>query len=191
MKGRESGMPDADYWNTFFNAAEILKHLQVVPRGTESVVEFGSGYGTFTLPLARMTRGNVIALDIEPDLVASLRNVALDTGLANLEVVVRDFVGDGTGLLNASIDHAMLFNILHIEDPVALLREAHRVLKQGGTASVIHWRRDIPTPRGPSMDIRPSPDQCLAWALSAGFSSGEIRDISAAAPWHYGLVLHK
>lgn len=190
MKGRESGMPDADYWNSFFDAPEILKRLQVAPRGVESVVEFGSGYGTFTLPLARMTRGRIVALDIEPELVRSLTHTARTEGMRNIEVIERDFVGQGTGLADNSVDHALLFNILHIEDPVGLLREARRVLKPGGTAAVIHWRRDIATPRGPSMDIRPSPEQCADWGRDGGFSQAEFVALGDAAPWHFGLVMH-
>ncbi|MFP5383589.1 MAG: class I SAM-dependent methyltransferase [Gammaproteobacteria bacterium] len=189
MKGRESGMPDADYWNTFFDAPGILKRLRVAPGGDESVVEFGGGYGTFTLPLARMTTGKIVALDIEPELVTSLGHTARAAGLGNVDVIERDFVSHGTGLADSSVDRALLFNILHIEDPVGLLREAHRVLKPGGTAAVIHWRRDIDTPRGPSMDIRPSPEQCADWARQAGFWYSSVIDLGNAARWHFGLIL--
>ena len=34
------------------------------------VVEFGCGYGTFTIPTAQLTTGRVIALDIELEMVA-------------------------------------------------------------------------------------------------------------------------
>lgn len=189
MKGRESGMPAADYWESFFDADSVVRLLDCAPNGTETVVEFGSGYGTFTLPVARRTRGLVHALDIEPPLIDVLRHASARQRLSNIVPVERDFVRDGTGLPDASVDHAMLFNILHIEDPVTLLREARRVLRPGGTASVIHWIHDPATPRGPSLDIRPRPEQCLAWAITAGFSGGELRDISCAAPFHYGLLL--
>lgn len=182
-------MPAADYWETFFDADAVVQLLDCAPCGTETVVEFGSGYGTFTLPTARRTQGLVHALDIEPSLIDTLRRISAQQQLSNVVAVERNFVSDGTGLADASVDHAMLFNILHIEDPVALLREAHRVLKPGGTASVIHWIHDPATPRGPSMAIRPRPEQCLAWAADAGFPRGELRDISSAARYHYGVVL--
>lgn len=81
---------------------------------------------------------------------------------------MRDFAADGTDLPDGAAVHAMLFNLLHIENPVGLLREALRVLGPGGSASVIHWRSDIETPRGPSPAIRPSPERCARWAEEAG-----------------------
>jgi hypothetical protein len=51
---------------------------------------------------------------------------------------------------------------------MSLLREAHRVLHVGGIAGVIHWRRDIETPPGPSLEIRPRPAQCRAWPYRYG-----------------------
>jgi len=52
------------------------------------------------------------------------------------------------------------FNILHVEDPVELLREAFRVLSPEGKLGIIHWKTDPATPRGPSMAIRPQASQC-------------------------------
>lgn len=46
-----------------------------------------------------------------------------------MSVTVRDFVKEGTGLLDDSIEASLLFNILHYEEPVALMKEAFRVLK--------------------------------------------------------------
>lgn len=56
MKGRESGMPDESYWETFFNPACILDRLGC-PGLCGEVVEFGCGYGTFTIPAVRAMRG--------------------------------------------------------------------------------------------------------------------------------------
>ncbi len=189
MKGRESGMPDESYWETFFNPACILDRLGCSgPCG--DVVEFGCGYGTFTLPAARAVEGRVYALDIEPDVLSELTRKADAEGLSNVTTEVRDFVAEGCGLPGGRAGYAMLFNILHVEDPVGLLREARRVLAPGGLAGVIHWRTDTPTPRGPSMPIRPTAEQCRSWGEKAGLEF--VRDESlCCCSWHWGMVMRR
>lgn len=76
MKGRESGMPEERYWNSFFDADCVVRKLFGEKGCQGDVVEFGCGYGTFTFPAARHSMGNVFALDIEPDLIEILRQKA-------------------------------------------------------------------------------------------------------------------
>lgn len=191
MKGRESGMPDEAYWRTFFDAACVIRRLFGEAHLQGNVVEFGSGYGTFTLPAAQYTAGAICALDIEPDLIDGLRQKAAAQGIINLQAKVRDFVSDGTGLAAGTQAHVMIYNLLHIEQPVALLQEAHRVLASGGKVSVIHWRSDIPTPRGPSLTIRPTPEQCKAWLGEAGFHTIQDVGIDDCCPYHFGIVAQR
>ena len=154
------------------------------------MVEFGCGYGTFTIPAAQLITGRVFALDIEPDMVAEAMRKAGEAGLPNVVAEVRDIVGAGTGRPDESVGYAMLFNILHIEDPVRLLREARRVLVPGGAVGIIHWRTDLPTPRGPSLDIRPKPEVCRAWGETAGLEFVRYESLCCCS-WHWGLVMRK
>ena len=188
MKGRESGMPDEAYWDSFFDAENALALLSSARDIPGDVVEFGCGYGTFTLPVAQHTSGIVTALDIDPEMVERVRRKAETAGLANIRAELRDFVSHGTGVSDDSQAHAMVFNLLHLEQPVALLREAYRTLQDGGVLSVIHWRSDIPTPRGPSMAIRPTPEQCRAWMAEAGFRDIEPVDLQSCCSFHFGLL---
>jgi len=188
MKGRESGMPDEAYWATFFDVESALDRLLPGDGRSGNLIEFGCGYGTFTLPAARRIAGVVTALDIEPEMVAFVRQKAEAERIEKIRPAVRDFVADGTGLEDRSQQHAMIFNLLHLENPAALLREAKRVLGAGGTLSVMHWRSDIPTPRGPSLEIRPSPEQCRAWMAEAGFQSVATVDLASCCPYHFGLL---
>jgi SAM-dependent methyltransferase len=154
------------------------------------VVEFGCGYGTFTLPAAQQVSGRVFAMDIEPDMVAATIQKATDLGLTNVTAEVRDFVADGSGLPDGRAGYAMLFNILHIENPLGLLREAYRSLGPGGRLGIIHWRTDVPTPRGPSPAIRPSAEQCRGWAEAAGFEFVRAEELCCCS-WHWGLVMQR
>jgi SAM-dependent methyltransferase len=84
----------------------------------------------------------------------------------------------------------MLFNILHIEEPVKLLAEAYRVLTPGGRAAIIHWKHDPQTPRGPSLAIRPKPEQCLEWAEQVGFHFVRNEELCCCS-WHWGMVVER
>jgi ubiquinone/menaquinone biosynthesis C-methylase UbiE len=187
MKGRESGMPAKEVWEGFFSPAEVLGVMQLDSRVAD-VVEFGCGYGTFTLPAAKIVRGVIHAIDIDPAMVALTRSEAEQHGLSNIRTVLRDFMAEGTGLGDASVDYAMLFNILHIEQPDRILQEAWRVLRDNGKLGIIHWNYDSSTPRGPSLTIRPKPEQCIAWASAAGFTQARIYDLK---PYHYGIIMEK
>lgn len=191
MKGRESGMPAENYWDTFYDADCIVVKLECAKRGDETIAEFGSGYGTFTLPVAKRTNGTVYAFDIELDLIESLKTKSRTLALSNVRPELRDFVAEGTGLASGSVDHVMVYNLLHIEEPVKILREALRILKPGGLVSIIHWKYDPATPRGPSMNIRPKPEQCRAWAEAAGFVFIRDQDLSECCNYHYGMLLSR
>ena len=191
MRARESGMPDEAAWMSFFNAEAAIDALIGADGVAGDLVEFGCGYGTFSVPSAVRTRGVVTALDIDPPMVARLRQQLADHALSNVHAEVRDFVAHGTGLADGSQAHAMIFNLLHLDSPIALLREAHRVLGDGGRLSVIHWRSDISTPRGPSLAIRPTPEQCREWMAEAGFQSIEFVDLKRCCPFHFGLVARR
>ena len=187
MRGRQSGMPDEDYWNTFFNVELALDELIGKAPILGDLVEFGSGYGTFTFAAAKRIGGIVTALDIDADLVEFTKSKYLQLDIKNISVELRDFTFVGTGLPDSSQSHAMIYNLLHLEDPVSLLKEAFRVLQPGGILSVMHWRSDIDTPRGPSLNIRPKPEQCTRWLEEAGFNDPRPIDITASCPYHFGL----
>lgn len=189
MKGRESGMPQEEAWDQFFDASSLVGRL-LLPAGRSpgNVAEFGCGYGTFTIPAAMIATGVVTALDIDPDMVACVQQKAIRLRLNNIQATLRDFIALGSGLADGSQSHAMIYNLLHLENPVGLLQEAVRTLEAGGGISVIHWRSDIPTPRGPSLAIRPTLEQCSAWLTQAGFHNVHPVGLQDICPYHFGLT---
>ena len=188
-KVRDSGIPPQALWESFFEPAAILEALGA-QRIDGDAVEFGSGYGTFTIPAAQRATGTVYALELDPAMAAATRAGARAAGLANVEVLERDFVSHGSGRPPASVDYVMLFNILHFEDPVVLLSEAHRIVTDGGRVGVIHWRRDPATPRGPALATRPTPEDCARWAQQVGLRAMPPVALPGT-PWHWGLTLQR
>lgn len=185
MKVRESNMPCQDQWESYFDPPKIMARLGLM-ESAHNLVEFGSGYGTFTIASAALVTGTVFAFDIEPGMLKAAAIRTKNLGLTNIKYVERDVIADGTGLADGSADYAMAFNILHTENPVELLREARRNVKPSGKVGVIHWNYDPKTPRGPPMEIRPRPEDFLQWARAAGLECGPKIDLP---PYHYGFVM--
>lgn len=187
MKVRDSGMPERDFWETLFDVPAILNRLGIDQR-VESVVEVGCGYGTFTAPVAQRISGLLHAFDIEPAMIAVTNARVHHSGLANVRVSLRDVIANGFGLPPGNIDAVLLFNILHAENPTALLRASAELLSPNGRVLVIHWRSDIPTPRGPDLSIRPRAEQILHWANETGLLNTQTAPV-LLPPWHFGLAL--
>jgi SAM-dependent methyltransferase len=178
MKVRDSGMPDEAYWETLFDVPLILSRLNIVR--FHDVAEFGCGYGTFTVPIARAISGAVYTFDVEPEMLTRTAERA-----AGLRIVceLRDVMDAGFGV---QADAVLLFNVLHCDRPLAILSHARNALRPGGEVLVIHWLYGE-TPRGPSFDIRPRPEQIVEWGQAAGLQLvGGVIDLP---PWHYGLRL--
>ena len=188
MKARESGMPDEKIWEQFFDIEKILSELEVDNK-IEKLVELGFGYGTFTIPVSKRIKGNVYAYDIEDDLTKELESKLEKNNIHNVILFSKDFITEGIGLQNEEADYVMLFNILHAEESEDILKEAFRILKRTGKVGIIHWNYDPGTPRGPSMSIRPKPDDLKSMLIKSGFSI--IKYNINLPPYHYGILAQK
>jgi SAM-dependent methyltransferase len=189
MKLRESGMPGEAWWESLFDVPQILDRLGIHPQIGDAV-ELGCGYGTFTVPVARRIRGRLFAFDVEADMVARTQQRAREAGLRNILCQQRDVAERGYGVPLQSMDGCLLFNVLHGEDPIKLLGQAAALVRPGGWIWAIHWRYDPATPRGPSMDIRPRPDQIADWAGATGLLE-RVGDLLDLPPWNYGWRLQR
>jgi len=184
MKVRESEMPELAQWESYFDPPLVIEKLGLGHQ-TGDIVEFGCGYGTFTIPLAAVTNGTVHAIDVDQAMLDTTARRAAQLGLGNIVFVETDFMRDGCGLADGAAVAVVLFNILHAENPVALLGEARRAVAPGGRIAAIHWNYDPETPRGPPMSIRPLPEDYPRWAEAAGLECGPLIDLP---PHHYGYV---
>ncbi|MDY9927890.1 class I SAM-dependent methyltransferase [Methanosarcina sp.] len=187
MKIRESGMPPESLWEDFFEPEKILE-IMGFDNNIVNAVDFGCGYGTFTIPASKMIKGEIYAIDIEKEMVKRITERASNENLKNIKAVLCDFIHKGSGLKDQSMDYVILFNILHAEEPEELLKEVCRILAPEGKLGIMHWNYDPETPRGPPMAIRPEPEQCIKWATDLGFKLENRHDLK---PYHYGLVFSK
>ena len=121
-------MPDEGTWGAFYDPAFVLTSLQLTAH-CRDVMEFGCGYGTFTIPAAHIVTGMVYALDIDPEMTTRTAEQAKQHGLLNVEAIRCDFLTDDLPLTELA-DYVMLFNILHAEHPELLLRRAESTLRR-------------------------------------------------------------
>lgn len=188
MKVFDSGMPDEAYWNSLFNIPLIVSwlHLKDV---SYPIVEIGCGYGTFTIPIAKEASGEVHAFDIEPLMIGTAQRNARWEEIRNVRFSLRNVIDQGTGLEPDSVGMVLLFNILHFDARRVMLEEACRILKPGGVISIIHWRKDIETPRGPSIESRPDVQMILDSISGLDlYFTGNRRILE---PYHWGMQLLK
>lgn len=181
-------MPAEDIWSDFFNVDLILTELQI-SSNIRDLVEIGCGYGTFTIPSARIIKGIVYSFDIELEMLETVKQKIANEDVHNVNLEQRDILTQKTGLADNSIDYIMLFNILHNDSPNDFLSEAFRILKPNGKVGILHWRSDILTPRGPDLSIRPKPDQILKWIDKSKFKI--YKEPIVIEPFHFGLVISK
>ena len=188
MKIPDSGMPDESYWNSLFDIPRIVTWLDLATVRSP-IVEIGCGYGTFTIPVARATGVACHAFDIDPSMIEWANRNAQSAGIHTVLFYQRDVLEKGTGLDSDVAGMVLLFNILHFKERRTLLAESYRILGPNGRVAIIHWRKDIETPRGPARETRPDSHSILEAADGLDFCfEGDARILE---PYHWGIQLRK
>lgn len=128
----------------FENPARLFGNL--VGEGM-TVLEPGCGMGYFTLPLARMVgpTGRVVAVDIQPRMLAALGKRASKAGLAD-RIQMRLAGGDRLeiGDLRGRVDLALAIHMVHeVHDCSGFLTEIRLALKEGGRLLIVEPRGHV------------------------------------------------
>lgn len=181
---RESGMPRSEYWSTFFEPENLLDEFGLIEH--TRILELGAGYGHFTVPLARRCQ-SLTTFEISSELCTALDERLRCEQVPNVSIVEGDFFDPNLLCSRGTFDAMVLFNIVHMENPPALIRKLQSVMRRNASVYVLHWRTDIETPRGPSLTIRSSPEQCKKWFLECGLTC--VRELlPSSTPFHFAQV---
>ena len=162
-----------------------------IDKNTDTLIDIGCGFGTFLIPAANLVSGTVIGIDIENEMIKECNEKMQKQDIKNIELLCGDIstknITKALGKYDGKIDYITLFNILHCEQPLDLLRNVNDIVNSNGKIGVIHWKYEN-TPRGPSMEIRPTPETIIGWATKTGLSLEKYVELP---PYHFGLVFIK
>lgn len=107
------------------------------------MLDAGCGPGRFTVPIARAVgaEGRVVALDIQPKMLARARARTATAGVDNVDFLHAG-LGDGK-LPRESFDRAVLVTVLgEVPDRIEALREIYSALVPGGFLVVTEMMGD-------------------------------------------------
>lgn len=149
------------------------------------------GAGYFAMTAARLVgqNGKVFAVDVLKSALANIASRKEMEKLTNIETVWSNLeVFGGTKINNNTLDYALLTNILfQNSNKLAILKEAGRLLKQGGKLLVIDWHEGR-FALGPQPKDKVSKEEVIALARQAGLAHERT---FPAGMWHYGLIFTK
>src|SRR3989344_3489734 len=175
--------------SSFLNPTRTLRAAKL--HDGARVADFGAGSGFFTRAAARLVggRGLVWAVDVHQDMLPRLKNLALQEGLHNVEVVHGNVErAGGSNLPDENFDLVIVANLLFgAEHKEQIVKEAKRVLRKGGRALVIDWR-DSFNGMGPHKDHVVTQDHAQTLFELGGFTHPEP---VPAGEYHWGFLARK
>ncbi|MBT8446011.1 MAG: class I SAM-dependent methyltransferase [Gammaproteobacteria bacterium] len=155
--------------------------------GDAVVADIGAGTGYFSFRMAeRVPAGRVLAVDIQPEMLAIIRRRADAAGIGNVEPVLGSVTGPG--LPERSVDLALLVDAYHeFSHPLEMARGIYRGLKPGGIVVLIEYRAEDPTVMIKPLHKMTAEQARREWE-AAGFRFVENRDL---LPQQHFLVFER
>lgn len=159
--------------------------------GGMTVVDLGCGPGFFAIPAAGIVglTGHVYAVDVQSGMVEHLGSEIDRRQIANISVLLSS--ESHVALPDGKADLVFIAVVLHkVEDPVAFLREAGRLVKRDGTIAIIEFHKRDELVNGPPMVHRVSVDEVTELATRARLtviSTGDLTDRLYLAKLSHGF----
>ena len=111
---------------------------------SEIIADIGAGSGYYTFRLApKVPKGKVVAVDIQPEMIAFLENRENDLGLSNVEAHLGAI--DDVKLPANSIDAALMVDAYHeFSHPREMMLSLYKALRPGGRIYLLEYRAEDP-----------------------------------------------
>ncbi len=121
----------------------LVKALQLKPGMVVADIGAGTGYLARRMAPAVMPSGKVIAVDVQPEMVALLRGTVQQSGLTQIQPLLG--AEDDVRLPVSSVDLAIMVDVYHeLAFPHEVLGSIVRALKPGGQLVFVEYRAEDP-----------------------------------------------
>jgi ubiquinone/menaquinone biosynthesis C-methylase UbiE len=172
--------PGRDAWQ---KPERTVKALGLRPGARVADLGAGTGYFIAHLAAAVGDSGSVMAVDVEPSLVAHLRDRAAAENIENLVPILAS--PDNPRLPPGGADVVMIVDTFHhIDGRLRYFRNLQRALAPEGRIAIIDWRkRELPL--GPPPAHKLSREQVIREMRTAGYRLEQAPDF---LPHQYFLI---
>ena len=147
---------------------EIVRRMGL--KNGDVVADLGAGTGYFTRRLAKAVApsGRVYAVDIQPEMLARLKENVEEAGVRNVVPVLGE--SDDPGLPRDSLDWILLVDVYHeLQHPKVTLAKMREALKPAGKVALVEYRLEGLTALHVREEHRMSKKQVLAEWVPAGY----------------------
>lgn len=166
----------------FLNPKKLVDEIGL--QSGDKVADFGSGSGNITVFMAQAVgvQGTIYAIDVQERVLEVVQSRAEILGLNNIKTIHADLEKDST-LKSGSMDLVFISNTLfQSSSPDIMIKEAKRVLRDGGRIVVIDWQPQD-TPFGPKPNHRLSPEK-----IKELMGREAERELKQVGDFYFGLV---
>lgn len=166
----------------------VAKAIGLLDLAPDTVIaDIGAGSGYYSFRIARhLKEGNVVAVDIQQEMLDFLEKRILVEGIANVTTALGKV--DDIGLAPESLDAALMVDAYHeFSHPAEMLRSIYLALKPGGRIYLLEYRAE--DPKVPIKALHKMTEaQAVKEFEANGFSFVENR---SGLPWQHLLVFEK
>lgn len=151
----------------------------------ERIADIGAGSGYFSLRFAQHVGagGQVLAVDINPDMIVHLNRRIRDGRVENIRTILA--VPDDPLLADSSVDRIFICETWHhIENHPQYLARLKKILKPGGQVVIIDFQKK-PTPVGPPAEMRVAREDVVGEFQQNGF---RLAKEHTSLPYQYFLI---
>ena len=162
------------------NTSKLLKNMNIQPDDVIADIGAGSGYHVFKMaPNAK----EVFAVDIQPEMLQSIREKMQESGIDNIEIVKGS--EESVMLPNNSVDKVLMVDVYHeFRFPVEMAASIKSAVKANGEIYLIEYRAEDKSV--PIKEIhKMSEAQAVKEMNAAGF---KLKENISNLPWQHCMV---